>query len=317
MRSLFKYIFLVISGLFILIAAYALVPKIPSRDLSWDSNPISQPGLESISDFFEDIFRQSQINILVFGRPGVEYQGGDLADALVLVHFDPDRNKTFLISLPRDLWISDKDEQFKINEAIYKKKIPSVLSEVKDITGLSADGYLIVDLKIVKEAVDFLGGVDIVLEETAVDWVSHFEMKAGPQHLNGEDAVWLIRNRYNREGDFFREKNQQAVIKSAFDKFIALSKEKKIDFFKEFILNPSILANAQIDMSLLTPYIFDSNLTEISLESVVLDFSTKLLKTGYISLPVGATTTNVSVLIPSAGFENYQEIKKYIQEKVK
>jgi len=142
-------------------------------------------------------------------------------------------------------------------------------------------------------------------------------MKAGPQHLNGEDAVWLIRNRYNREGDFFREKNQQAVIKSAFDKFIALSKEKKIDFFKEFILNPSILANAQIDMSLLTPYIFDSNLTEISLESVVLDFSTKLLKTGYISLPVGATTTNVSVLIPSAGFENYQEIKKYIQEKVK
>lgn len=205
MKPAVKHIFWFLTGAFLLIIAFLFISRLPARQFSWeDQNSSESPGrLESISDFFKNLFKPSEINILVLGRPGNGYQGENLADTLILAHFNPDKEKVFLISLPRDLWVADNQEQYKLNEIIHKKKLPQALEKIKEITGLKPDGYLIIDLKMVQEIIDFLGGVEIVLDEPAVDWVTNFVMKAGPQHLSGEDAVWLIRNRYNPQGDFF------------------------------------------------------------------------------------------------------------------
>ena len=317
MKRIYWYIFSALVLAFIFLAFYFFSSGLSSRDVSWNNQENSSDGLSDISNFFSNLFDPGEINVLVFGRPGVGFNGGNLADAIILVHFNPDQNKIFLISIPRDLWVSDELEQFKINEVLHKNKIGPVLNEVENMTGIKPDGYAIVDLNIVKEAIDYLGGADIVLTEPAVDWVSGFTLSPGPHHLSGEDAVWIIRNRFNAEGDFFREKNQQQIIADLFSKFKNLSREEKISFLKKFIFDSGVLSSAQIDLSKITPLVFDSKISDVSIENIVLDFSTKLLETKNIPFETSATTTYVSALIPKAGFGNYSDIKKYIEEKIK
>lgn len=317
MKKFIKFLFFVIAIIFGAFLIWAVLNKLPGRNVSVQSSSIiNTTPLQDLSSIFNDIFKSSEINVLVLGRPGVDYNGGDLADSIIYVHFDPDKNEASLISIPRDLWISDSQEQFKINEVLEKNKVSQVLDEVNKITGIKPDGYIVVDLKMIKNAIDFLGGVDITLEQPAVDWVSGFTLPKGPQHLNGEDAVWLIRNRFNSEGDFFRERHQQEIIKDAFQKFLALSSDKKTEFLKTFIFDPNFLTNAHVDVSKLTPYIFDSKLSNIKLNSIVLDFSTKLIKTENVPIQGQGTTTYISALIPSAGFEDYSQIRDYIKQKL-
>lgn len=320
MKKIFWYLFLIIALVFIFFVGNGFLRNIPSRDVTWDNQANSSPeqfSLSGISDFFRNIFKPREINILVFGKPGEGFSGGNLADAIVLAHFNPDKSKVFLVSVPRDLWISDGNEQFKINEVIHKKKIDVVMGKIDDITGIKPDGYAIIDLNIVKEVVDYFGGVDVTLSQSAVDWVSGYTLNAGAHHLNGEDAVWLIRNRFNSEGDFFREKNQQQIIRSLFSKFKDLSSENKISFLKKFVFDSGILKNIKMDLSKITSLVFDSKISEVSVESVVLDFSTKLLETKNIPFQTSSTSTYISVLIPKAGFENYTQIQQYIKSKIK
>ncbi len=306
-----RFITLGILGLGVIgLAVYGVFFSMPSRTVTWASTGDQGNG---IANFFKDLFTKSDISIVVFGKPGPEYNAGELTDAIMVVHFDPDTNTVHLISLPRDLWVSDDSEQFKINEAFHKNKVPLVLDRIEEMTGLSLNGYVSVDLTMIKQIVDDLGGVDVTLREAATDWVSGYTLPAGPHHLNGEDAVWLVRNRYNRQGDFFRESNQHQVIESIAQKFQQLDKQQKEAFLKKFVFRGSFLENAHIDFSKLTPYLFGTDLSSVHFKSIVLDFTTKLFKT--MSLPIQgvATTTYVSALVPTAGFEKYGDIREYIQ----
>ncbi|OGM90313.1 hypothetical protein A2755_03940 [Candidatus Wolfebacteria bacterium RIFCSPHIGHO2_01_FULL_48_22] len=295
-------------------AVYGIAYKLPARSVSWANGEETQSG--NIGDFFKNLFTKSDITIVVFGRPGAGYGGGALADAILVVRFNPDTNTAYLVSLPRDLWISDGSEQFKINEAFNKNKVPAVMDKIEKITGFSTNGYVVIDLQTLAAAVDWLGGVDVVLHEPAIDWVSSFRLDPGSHHLNGEDAVWLVRNRHNQQGDFFRESNQHQVVEAMLDKFQELTAEEKNLFLKSFVFKGSFLNNAQIDFSKLTPYLFGTDVASIKFESIVLDFTTKLFTTMSLPLPGVATTTYISVLVPTAGFENYTQIKEFIGQNI-
>jgi anionic cell wall polymer biosynthesis LytR-Cps2A-Psr (LCP) family protein len=167
----------------------------------------------------------------------------------------------------------------------------------------------------VKQIVDYMGGVDVVLKEPATDWVSGYTMQPGTHYLNGDDAIWLMRNRFNPQGDFFREGNQQEVLSALFEKFKKLSKADKISFFEKFIFKGDFLKNAQIDFAKLTPYIFDTSVGSIKLQTIVLDFTTKLFKTSAIPIQ-GQQSPYISVLIPVEGFEKYDALQKYIAQKL-
>lgn len=270
----------------------------------------------SLFDVVKSALIPNSLSVVAFGEVGPEYGGARLADTILLVHFLPDQKKGYMISIPRDLWISDGEEQFKINEVLFRKKIPQALLEIKDLTGIEPDGYTIVNLSLVRDAVDFLEGVDVTLDAPAIDWVSGFTLPVGTHHLDGEDAVWLLRNRYNREGDFFREKNQQKVVEAAILAFQKLPREKKLEFIKKFVFTAQVLSQAHVDFSKLTPFVLDPELAKVSLEHIILDYETGLFKIDSVPLHTAATTTYVSVVLPSAGFERYEEIRAYIQNRI-
>ena len=214
-----KFIYPVIAaGVLLMLGAFFLylVPYLPSKNLSWQNTGKSEP----IADFIKNIFSSNKISVLVLGRPGdIKYQtlGGEgLTDSIMIVQFDPDKNKIYLISIPRDIWVLSQGDQMKINEVFEKYKAESITSKAEDIAGIYLDGYAVIDLAMAKDAIDYFGGVDVVLSRPAVDWVSGYTLDAGAHHLNGDDAVWLIRNRFDKEGDFFREKNQQQIMKEEY-----------------------------------------------------------------------------------------------------
>ena len=310
---------LVLCGIVVGIAALAffITPNLPARQVSWES-PDSGivAGFERVKSFFERLVGPSSLSVVVFGYPGSGFGSSVLADAIILIHYKPQTNIAYLVSIPRDLWISDSHEQFKINEAIHKKKISAALDTIRQMTGVAADDYISVNLTAVQRAVDALGGVDIVLDEPAVDWVSNFTMNAGPQHLDGEYAVWLIRNRYNTGGDFWREKNQQKVVAAAFEKFKTLSSSEKLSFIKQFAFESDTLGATRLDLSRIIPLAAGATMGTARLAHIVLDPSTKLLKTSSVPFIVGSSTTYASVVLPAAGFEQYGEIRAYIQQRM-
>jgi LCP family protein required for cell wall assembly len=293
-------IILILGGVFLLF-------KLPGHSIEW----------QNATSFFYDFFKPKPITIVVFGLSNEK-----LADAILMVYYVPEKSKVFLISIPRDLWIADKKEQFKINEVFSRNKTELVLEKIEDITGLKVNGYLVVNLKTIKEMIDELGGVDITLSEPAIDWVSGYTLGPGTAHLNGEDAVWLIRNRFNPEGDFFREKNQHQIIEKAFEKFKLLNQQQKFAFMKKFFINSETLKTLNLDSKIISELLFKTDVSELKIKSVVLDFSTKLFRTAAIPIATGtinsdaSTTKNISVLLPTEGFEKYDQIREYIKAQV-
>ncbi len=240
------------------------------------------------------------------GEGGRWHNAPELADSIVLVYYNAGTKTVNLISLPRDLYGTFGGESFKLNEVAKRKKVDDLLAKMPEITGVKTEKYVIVDLGIVEKVVDELGGVDVVLEASVTDPVSGFTLKKGPNHLNGNQAAFLVRNRFAPEGDFFRERHQHLLIKAIFDE---LSRESTADRTKFFfkILPEITKSRSNFSIGELIPQLGNINVQKFN--SITLDFGTGTLVSSVD--PIGAY-----VLIPKEGINNYQGVRTFIESKI-
>ena len=240
------------------------------------------------------------------GEGGQWHNAPELADSIVLVYYNAGTKTVNLISLPRDLYGTFGGESFKINEVAKRKKIDALLAEMPEITGIETEKYVIVDLGIVEKVVDGLGGVDVALEAPVTDPGSGYTLKKGPNHLNGNQAAFLVRNRFAPEGDFFREKHQHLLIKAIFDKLSEQGSADRTKFF--FKILPEV-AKSQSNFSIgeLIPQL--GNIEVRKFNGITLDFSTGVLVSS--ADPIGAY-----VLIPKEGINNYKGGRQFIESKI-
>ncbi len=114
-----------------------------------------------------------QINVLLLGVLGANHPGGGLnTDTIMLASIKPKENKISLVSIPRDLWVTDpgKDTKSKIN-AVYAygeekgtgQGIMDMENLVGSITGLPIHYTAIVSTRGFSQLVDTLGGVEVDL----------------------------------------------------------------------------------------------------------------------------------------------------------
>ncbi len=301
---MFKRILLALIGL-VLLAGVTFTAKI-----FWGGERVSVINKEGE---FGD--QTGDLSILVLGQVGPG-QGGrwhaapNLTDAIVLLHYRQANSIANLISLPRDLYGKFGKEYSRLNRLYEEGKTDVLLGGVRTITDIEVDKYLVVDLSTVSEVIDGLGGIDIDLPSAVVDPVSGFTLKAGPQKLSGEDSIWLIRNRFAPEGDFFREKNQHLVIESAFNKFNSLSPWHKTAVI--FGLLPE-LNKSKSNFNVGDVFYKLRKIEDIGFNSIVLDFSTGLLVSSKVK---AANGDDVEVLIPSEGINEYGKIKEFINQNI-
>jgi LCP family protein required for cell wall assembly len=142
-----------------------------------------------------------------------------LSDTMLLLRFDPIKDKLTVLSIPRDtrVYIEGHGET-KINNAnafggpaLSAKVISEMLGDV------TIDRYVRVNVQGVEKLIDALGGVNVYVPQDMKyqDDSQHLyiNLKEGQQHLNGEKAVQFLRFRYDRYGDIGRVQRQQMLMR--------------------------------------------------------------------------------------------------------
>ena len=154
-----------------------------------------------------------------------------LGDSLMLITFNPKTLNTTIMSIPRDTYVPItcyRNSKSKITHAASGGD-SCMINTIENFFDINIDYYAKINFRGLMKLVDALGGIDVEVPysfcETTM-WRSEEYMvyvDEGMQHLNGEQALALSRNRktYKRCGakyskgprnDFVRGQNQQLVI---------------------------------------------------------------------------------------------------------
>ncbi len=109
MSSTWKYLFIFFAAAFFIGGAWGFASHLPGRTVVYGGEQENTAGvIQSLSDFLGGLFHKSAISIVVFGVAGNGHNGAGLTDTIVVAYFNPDKNRLSLISVPRDLWISER-----------------------------------------------------------------------------------------------------------------------------------------------------------------------------------------------------------------
>jgi LCP family protein required for cell wall assembly len=189
---------------------------------------------------------EGRTNVLFIGR-----DDGDRTDTILLGSYFWDSNKLVFMNIPRDFRITDGNRGVtKINAYMNGSSNTNAVKEEGLAKFLSAElsmpihYWAAINITGVEKMIDWLGGVDIKVEQAFAD--CQFPTKnyngymkpcpsfvTGTQHMNGERAVIFARSRhsYNNPSeaiDFARSKRQTMVISAINQKLLQKLKPESI-----------------------------------------------------------------------------------------
>jgi LCP family protein required for cell wall assembly len=264
---------------------------------------------------FSFLLNPGDFSLLLLGKPGPGYIGSENTDSIMVLYYSQKNNKIFLIPIPRDLIVKDENGNLeKINALYGKKKINLLLRKAEEYTGLRIKNYLAIDLKLITSLVDFLGGLEIDLDEPVTDAVTLYTIPAGKQKLNGDLIELVLRSRYHPEGDFFRQKNQIKVIVALKNKINSLSPKEKLSLMNFLESKRYLYQTNMSKQELLGLAMKIKDPKNLKIEPIILSTGNNLLSSGYFNI---YNTENVYGLYPSLGIDNYNKIKFYFQSKIR
>lgn len=116
---------------------------------------------------------QDRVNILLLGIAGGTHDGASLTDTIMVASYNLKTNQVYLISIPRDLWLPSL--QSKAN-AVYQSGMPQnnglglAKTIMGNILGIPIHYVLRVDFRGFTQAVDALGGIDVVIDNSFDDY---------------------------------------------------------------------------------------------------------------------------------------------------
>lgn len=152
------------------------------------------------------------------------------SDTNMLMRFDAVNKTVDIVSLPRDTLMSNGH---KLNSSYNNGGTEKLRSNIEDMLGIPVDFYVSVDLKGFITLIDQIDGVDFDVPED-MDYDDpyqdlHIHFKAGLQHLNGQQAMEVVRFRHNNDNtgyggqqDLGRIGTQQAFLKTVAQKLMKL-----------------------------------------------------------------------------------------------
>ena len=202
-------------------------------------------------DFIATVFGGTEVTTSENGRYNVLLLGGDAGprrsgvrpDSITVVSIDAETGRAVLFGLPRNLanvpfpagtvmdrqfphgfdcdgcylngvntWANDHPELFPHSK---DPGIEATTQAVEEITGLSINYYVLIDLKGFQDLVDAVGGVTIDVGERIpiggvggdiTGWI-----EPGTQHLDGYQTLWFARSRATSD-DYSRMARQKCVL---------------------------------------------------------------------------------------------------------
>jgi LCP family protein required for cell wall assembly len=144
--------------------------------------------------------------------------GNGRSDSIMLVHLNKKRDKAYIISFPRDMYVAIPGYgRSKINDAFAFGGAPLMVRTLETLVDVRMDHVVVVDFNGFISLTDDLGGVTVT-NKTA--FKSHgYDYPKGKIAIKGKQALWFVRERHSLPGgDLQRAENQRKVIKAIVEK---------------------------------------------------------------------------------------------------
>jgi len=145
------------------------------------------------------------------------------SDTIFILSLDIKEHRAGILSIPRDAYIpiAGFNVQDKINSAYGRGGEACAEATIANEIGIQPDYYIVINSDATRQVVDAMGGVDVNVEH-AMNYddnkgALHIHLKAGFQHLSGDQAVGFVRYRHGNlisQGWLSRLTNQGAPIQS-------------------------------------------------------------------------------------------------------
>jgi LCP family protein required for cell wall assembly len=231
-------------------------------------------------------------------------ENAKLTDTIIVCVIYPEKQKMFLISIPRDLTYQGR----KINE-YYEYYGNDKLNEItEDITGLKIDKYALIDVKLFIELIDFLGGIDLEVEKDLTDesfpgdnnsYITINFVK-GWQHMDGVTAMQYARSRKSTS-DFDRSYRQHKVLIAAKEKLKNSGVLNNLEFFINSVSSISKNVKTNINVLEFIAYFDQYKNYDISAGNILSDanylYSTKNSRGQFVLLPIGGDFNKIKTNI--------------------
>ena len=197
-------------------------------------------------------------------RPGVcEPVERCLADSLHLIGLNPREGGASIIGFPRDSYVEIPGVGTrKINDALFYGGPELVVETVEQLVGVKIDYYFLTSFVGFKHMVNDVGGIEVEVPYAMNDPSSGAVFSAGPQALDGTQALAFSRNRKSTpNGDFSRSENQGLVLMAALERF---RKDMRTNPLSLFTWLASGLRHIQTEVS--TGELFQLALASLTIE---------------------------------------------------
>lgn len=178
-------------------------------------------------------YDQDVINILLIGADKRESESAiGRSDSTMIATMDVKNGKLKLTTLMRDMYIEIPGHGMNKFNAAYAFGGPKLTYEtLANSFDIKLDGYVVVDMKIFRDVVDQIGGVEMELTEQEALYLQsayatskhgETEVVAGLNTLTGYQALAYSRIRQDVTGDFGRTDRQRKVLMSIYEKVMSL-----------------------------------------------------------------------------------------------
>ena len=204
-----------------------------------DGPPVISAAPPPVSEPAPNIAAGERVNVLLMGTDCRPIDKGVCrTDTMILATLDPTTSMAGAVTIPRDLWVPIPGVgESRINTANWYGAVnrypgggPALAKKTVEYNfGRRVHYYVLIDFNGFRKAIDALGGIDINVPKAVDDpeyptedfGTMHIHFNAGPQHMNGEQALQYARTRH-QDGDFGRSKRQIQVLLAARDKALRL-----------------------------------------------------------------------------------------------
>jgi LCP family protein required for cell wall assembly len=150
---------------------------------------------------------------LALGNDGRADTDPGLGDAIHVIGVNPGTHQATIINVPRD---TQAPAGQKINSYHSLRGLPGIVDQLDQMMGIQISYAITTNFPGFTTMVDEIGGVDVNVPRALNDFYSGANFQPGPQHLTGDQALRLSRDRHDyADGDISRTGNQALVIVSA------------------------------------------------------------------------------------------------------
>lgn len=231
-QTLFMQILIVLAGVLVCFLLAAMI-FITVKMQKLDRKDIPKKDIV-MNDLAEGV-GEGFTNIALFGSDsrvgGIDR--GVRSDAIIVASLNNKTREVKMVSVYRDTLLDLTDGTYEKCNAAYSYGGPKQAIDMLNMNlDLDIEDYVTVDFASISDVIDLLGGVDIEVNESEVQYINEFlwetAMVAGKeavkvtepglQRLDGVQATTYARIRSTKGGDFRRAERQRYVIEKMVEK---------------------------------------------------------------------------------------------------